>query len=291
MNYISVNQIAKLWKVSPRTVRNYCAHGKINGAFITGKTWNIPSNATKPIKFSSPNLAKRLKFEKDNKIKNGIYHKTIIELTYNSNKIEGSSLTHEETRYIYETNTISKEGAVINIDDIMETTNHFKCFNFIIDKTNYLLSEKFIKDLHKMLKENTSNSKKEWFALGDYKKLGNEVGGKITAKPTEVSSQIKKLLDNYNKMGKITLEDIIHFHYHFEIIHPFQDGNGRIGRLIMFKECLKHNIVPFIIQDKFKEFYYRGLSEWKSDQGYLIDTCLSAQDDFKKYLEYFELKY
>ena len=184
-----------------------------------------------------------------------------------------------------------KEGSTINIDDIMETSNHFKCFNYIINKTNYLLSEKFIKDLHKMLKENISDSKKEWFAIGDYKKLKNEVGGKITAKPTEVSSQIKELLDNYNKIDKMTFEDIIAFHYNFEIIHPFQDGNGRIGRLIMFKECLKHNIVPFIIQDKLKEFYYRGLAKWKGEQKYLIDTCLSAQDDFKKYLEYFGLKY
>ena len=291
MNYISVNQIAKLWKVSPRTVRNYCAHGKIKGTFITGKTWNIPSNATKPIKDLTTNLCKRLKFERDNKIKNGIYHKIIIELTFNSNKIEGSKLTQEETRYIYETNTISNQGASINIDDIMETVNHFKCFTYILDKSNYRLSEKLIKDLHKMLKENTSDSKKDWFAVGDYKKLINEVGGKETTKPHEVSNQMKELLDNYNKIEKVNFEDIIAFHYNFEIIHPFQNGNGRIGRLIMFKECLKNNIVPFIVQDQLKEFYYRGLSNWKSEKEYLMDTCLSAQDDFKKYLDYFGIKY
>lgn len=291
MNYISVNQIAKLWKVSPRTVRNYCAHGKIKGTFITGKTWNIPSNATKPIKDLTTNLCKRLKFERDNKIKNGIYHKIIIELTFNSNKIEGSKLTQEETRYIYETNTISNQGASINIDDIMETVNHFKCFTYILDKSNYRLSEKLIKDLHKMLKENTSDSKKDWFAVGDYKKLINEVGGKETTKPHEVSNQMKELLNNYNKIEKVNFEDIIAFHYNFEIIHPFQDGNGRIGRLIMFKECLKNNIVPFIVQDQLKEFYYRGLSNWKSEKEYLMDTCLSAQDDFKKYLDYFGIKY
>jgi len=291
MNYISVNQIAKLWKVSPRTVRNYCAHGKIKGTFITGKTWNIPSNATKPIKDLTTNLCKRLKFERDNKIKNGIYHKIIIELTFNSNKIEGSKLTQEETRYIYETNTISNQGASINIDDIMETVNHFKCFTYILDKSNYRLSEKLIKDLHKMLKENTSDSKKDWFAVGDYKKLINEVGGKETTKPHEVSNQMKELLNNYNKIEKVNFEDIIAFHYNFEIIHPFQNGNGRIGRLIMFKECLKNNIVPFIVQDQLKEFYYRGLSNWKSEKEYLMDTCLSAQDDFKKYLDYFGIKY
>jgi Fic family protein len=291
MNYISVNQIAKLWKVSPRTVRNYCAHGKIKGTFITGKTWNIPSNATKPIKDLTTNLCKRLKFERDNKIKNGIYHKIIIELTFNSNKIEGSKLTQEETRYIYETNTISNQGASINIDDIMETVNHFKCFTYILDKSNYRLSEKLIKDLHKMLKENTSDSKKDWFAVGDYKKLINEVGGKETTKPHEVSNQMKELLNNYNKIEKVNFEDIIAFHYNFEIIHPFQDGNGRIGRLIMFKECLKNNIVPFIVQDQLKEFYYRGLLNWKSEKEYLMDTCLNAQDDFKKYLDYFGIKY
>ena len=232
-----------------------------------------------------------LKVEKKSSIKGGIYHKIQIELTYNSNHIEGSKLTHDQTRYIFETNTIGIENDTLNVDDIIETSNHFKCIDMIIDCAKYKLTEKFIKELHLTLKSGTSDSRKDWFNVGEYKKLPNEVGGNETASPETVSQEMKSLLSEYNQKNVHTLEEIINFHYNFEAIHPFQDGNGRVGRLIMFKECLKNNIVPFIIDDNMKIFYYRGLSEWKRERGYLIDTCLSAQDKFKAYLQYFKIPY
>ena len=212
-------------------------------------------------------------------------------MTYNSNHIEGSRLTHDQTRYIFETNTIGITDEGVRVDDIIETSTHFRCIDEIIDNAKSQLSEKFIKHLHFILKTGTSDSKKDWFAVGDYKKLPNEVGGRETTLPEDVSEEMKKLLASYNSKENVTLEDIIEFHVQFERIHPFQDGNGRIGRLIMFKECLKHNIVPFIIEDKIKMFYYRGLKEWNQEKGYLTDTCLSAQDIFKKYLDYFRIEY
>ena len=296
MNYLSVSQIAQKWNISERTVRNYCAQNKIPGAFLTGKTWNIPGNANKPDrinkKSSEPqNLLERLRAEKKSATKGGIYHKIQIELTYNSNHIEGSTLTHDQTRYIFETNTIGIENDALNVDDIIETASHFKCIDMIIDSATYKLTEKFIKELHFTLKSGTSDSRKDWFNVGDYKKLPNEVGGKETASPENVAQKIKELLKAYNQKTEHTLEEIIDFHYQFESIHPFQDGNGRVGRLIMFKECLKNDIVPFIIDDSLKIFYYRGLSEWNNEKGYLTDTCLSEQDKFKKYLEYFKVPY
>ena len=294
MMYLSVSDIAKKWNMSERTVRNYCAQNKIPGAFLTGKTWNIPENAEKPDRINKKsnepqNLLERLRAEKNSSVKGGIYHKVQIELTYNSNHIEGSKLTHDQTRYIFETNTIGAENNALNVDDIIETANHFKCIDMIIDNANYKLTEKFIKELHFTLKSGTSDSRKDWFNVGEYKKLPNEVGGKETASPETVAQKVKELLKSYNQNNEHTLEEIIDFHYQFETIHAFQDGNGRIGRLIMFKECLKNNIVPFIIDDSLKMFYYRGLSEWNNEKGYLIDTCLSAQDKFKKYLEYFKV--
>lgn len=296
MNYLSVSQLAKKWNISERTVRNYCAQNRIQGAFLTGKTWNIPEDAQKPERINKrncepQNLLERLKEEKKASLKGGIYHKIQIELTYNSNHIEGSKLTHDQTRYIFETNTIGAENDAINVDDIIETANHFKCIDMIIDNATYKLTEKFIKELHFTLKSGTSDSRKDWFNVGNYKKLPNEVGGKETASPETVSQKIKELLKFYNQRCEHTLEDIIDFHYQFETLHPFQDGNGRVGRLIMFKECLKNNIVPFIIDDSLKMFYYRGLSEWNNEKGYLTDTCLSAQDRFKKYLKYFKVPY
>lgn len=296
MNYLSVAEIAKKWNMSERGVRNYCAQNKISGAFLTGKTWNIPENAEKPERInkknSTPkNLLERLKAEKKSSLKGGIYHKIQIDLTYNSNHIEGSKLTHDQTRYIFETNTIGIKNDSLNVDDIIETTNHFRCIDMIIDNAAYKLTEKFIKELHFTLKSGTSDSRKEWFNVGEYKKLPNEVGGKETVNPEDVSEKIKELLKSYNEKNEHSLEEIIEFHYGFESIHPFQDGNGRVGRLIMFKECLKNNIVPFIIDDSLKLFYYRGLSEWKNEKGYLTDTCLSAQDKFKKYLDYFKVPY
>lgn len=296
MKFLSVAQVAKNWNLSERTVRNYCASGKIPDAFLTGKTWNIPENAEPPKRSNSvkqvpSNLLEVLKAEKASKISGGIYHKIQVELTYNSNHIEGSKLTHDQTRYIYETNTIGFTDSTINVDDIVETANHFKCIDMVIDKATKPLSETFIKHLHMVLKNGTSDSRKDWFAVGDYKKYPNEVGGKITTPPEEVHDKIKALISAYNKTDNKSFDDLISFHYEFERIHPFQDGNGRIGRLILFKECLKHNIVPFIINENLKMFYYRGLSEWQNEKGYLIDTCLTAQDKFKKYLDYFRIPY
>lgn len=296
MNYLSVSQMAKKWNMSERGVRKYCAEDKIPGAFLTGKTWNIPENAEKPErknkKSDEPqNLLERLRAEKKASVKGGIYHKIQIELTYNSNHIEGSKLTHDQTRYIFETNTIGVENDALNVDDIIETANHFKCIDMVIDNATYRLTEKFIKELHFTLKSGTSDSRKNWFNVGEYKKLPNEVGGKETAKPEDTANKIKTILKDYNQKDEHTLEEIIDFHYRFETTHPFQDGNGRVGRLIMFKECLKNNIVPFIIDEDLKMFYYRGLSEWNNEKGYLTDTCLAAQDKFKKYLEYFKVPY
>ena len=288
MRYFSVAEMAKKWDVSERSVRNYCAHGRVPGAFITGKTWNIPENAKKPERSNKKKEKKTtlldiLLDEKANKYSGGIYHKTQIDLTYNSNHMEGSRLTHDQTRYIFETNTIGIEKEVLNVDDVIETANHFRCIDMIIDYAKATLTENFIKKLHLVLKNGTSDSRKDWFVVGDYKKMPNEVGGMETALPEEVADRMKKLLSEYNNQEEKALEDILNFHVKFERIHPFQDGNGRVGRLIMFKECLKYNIVPFIIEDNLKMFYYRGLKEWNNEKGYLMDTCLTAQDRYKAY--------
>lgn len=296
MKYLSVAEIAKKWNLTERSVRNYCASGKIEGVFMTGKTWNIPENAIKPKRVnSSPvpptTLLEIIKNEKKHSVSGGIYHKIQIELTYNSNHIEGSRLSHDQTRYIFETNTIDMESQSLNVDDIVETVNHFKCIDMIIDYAKRPICETFIKDLHYQLKNGTSDSRLDWFAVGAYKKLPNEVGGKNTVLPEDVAVNVKNLLLWYNNLEAVTFDDILEFHYRFESIHPFQDGNGRIGRLIMFKECLKHNIVPFIISEDLKMYYYRGLKEWEKERGYLRDTCLTAQDKFKLYLDYFKINY
>ncbi|MEQ2625515.1 Fic family protein [Faecalibacillus faecis] len=296
MNYLSVAEVAKKWNISERSVRNYCSKGRIEGAFLTGKTWNIPENAKKPERMNKrkekpKTLLAILQEEKASKYSGGIYHKTQIDLTYNSNHMEGSRLTHDQTRFIFETNTIGIENEVVNVDDIIETTNHFRCIDMIIDHVKTELNEKFIKELHFILKSGTSDSKKDWFAVGDYKKFPNEVGNMKTPLPEEVDNLMKDLLKEYNSKKEKTFEDILDFHVQFERIHPFQDGNGRIGRLIMFKECLKYNIVPFIIEDNLKMFYYRGLKEWNNERGYLVDTCLAAQDRYKAYLDYFRINY
>ena len=294
MKYVSVAQIAKKWGVSERTVRNYCAEGKIPEAFLTGKTWNIPEDAQRPDRINKKSdepktLPDVLRTEKASGTKGGIYHKVQIELTYNSNHMEGSRLTHDQTRSIYETNTIGVEAGTVNVDDIVETANHFRCIDMVIDSAGQMLSEPFIKTLHRTLKNGTSDSRKDWFAVGEYKKIPNEVGGQDTTAPEEVPTEMKQLLASYNRKPDKTLEDLIAFHVAFESIHPFQDGNGRVGRLILFKECLKNDIVPFIIDEDLKLFYYRGLHEWNTERGYLIDICLSAQDKFRKYLDYFRI--
>ncbi len=294
MKFISVREFATKWNLSERTVRNYCATEKINGVFLTGKTWNIPEDANIPCKtkqktFSNNILLNTLKVQKDMKMSGGIYHRTQIELTYNSNHIEGSKLTKDQTRYIFETNTIGITEKSINVDDIIETTNHFKCIDLIIDKAKSRLSESFIKELHYLLKSSTSDSRKDWFMVGEYKKLPNEVGGNETTIPENVANEIKELLSEYYSKKNKKIEDIIDFHYKFECIHPFQDGNGRVGRLLMFKECLANNIIPFIIDEDLKLFYYRGLQNWPNIKEYLLDTCLTAQDNYINTLRYFRI--
>lgn len=295
MRYLLVTEIAKKWNISERSVRNYCAQGRVNGAFLTGKTWNIPENAGKPERSNKrkeqPTLLDILQDQKESKYSGGIYHKTQIDLTYNSNHMEGSRLTHDQTRYIFETNTIGVEGEVLNVDDVIETANHFRCIDMIIDHAKSVLTEKFIKELHLILKSGTSDSRKDWFAVGNYKKLPNEVGGMETTLPEKVADKMKILSTEYNAKEEKTFEELLDYHVKFERIHPFQDGNGRVGRLIMFKECLKYNIVPFIIEDNLKLFYYRGLKEWDNEKGYLMDTCLTAQDKYKAYLDYFRIEY
>ena len=296
MNYISVIDAAKKWNISERSVRNYCAEGRVSGAVLVGKTWMIPDGAEKPVRkirsdASPETLLDILQREKKALLSGGIYHKVQIELTYNSNHIEGSRLTHDQTRYIFETNTIGVTSDNLNVDDIVETSNHFRCIDLVIENAMSILTEGFIKELHRVLKNGTSDSRQSWFAVGDYKKLPNEVGGKDTTLPENVAVEMKSLLSNYNAEKEKTLEEILDFHYRFERIHPFQDGNGRVGRLILFKECLRNNIVPFIIDEELKMFYYRGLSEWTFERGYLTDTCLAAQDKFKRYLNYFKIPY
>lgn len=295
MKYVSVTEFAAKHGISERTVRNYCATGKIDGVILVGKTWNIPTDSEVPKrgrqKHETMPLLKILRDQKEMKLKGGIYHRTQIDLTYNSNHIEGSRLTHDQTRYIFETNTIGFEGESVKVDDIVETTNHFRCIDMIIDKAEERLTEGFIKELHRILKSGTSDSLKSWFAVGDYKKIPNEVGGIETVSPENTKHEIVRLLKEYNAIKKKTFDDILDFHQRFELIHPFQDGNGRVGRLIMFKECLANGIVPFIITDELKMFYYRGLQQWPHIKEYLRDTCLAAQDEYKVLLDYFRIQY
>ena len=294
--FISAKEISIKWNLSERSVRNYCTQGRVDGAFLDGKTWMIPEDAKKPFRCNEKEnknyLLERLRLEKNNQIKGGIYHKLMIDLTYNSNHIEGNELTHDETRYIFETRTIGVDkNTSKKVDDIIETINHFTAIDRVIDFANYKVSEKFIKELHKILKSNTSDSRLPYFAVGDYKKLPNEVGGAETTNPRLVPSEMKSLIDEYNRKDNHTFEEIVEFHVKFERIHPFQDGNGRVGRLIAFKECLKNNIVPFIIFDNKKMFYYRGLKNWNQERGWLIDTCLDGQDTIRAYLDYFKIQY
>lgn len=296
MQYLSAAEAAKKWKISERSVRNYCAKGRVEGAVLKGKTWKIPADAEKPQRINTKTakpqtLLEILQHEKAARYSGGIYHKTQIEMTYNSNHIEGSRLTHDQTRYIFETNTIGVTGEAVNVDDVIETANHFRCIDFIIEHAKSALTEKMIKELHLMLKTGISDARQKWFAVGAYKKMPNEVGGMATTMPEDVAAEMQTLLAAYSAKKAKTLEDILEFHVRFERIHPFQDGNGRVGRLIMFKECLKYSIVPFIIEDNLKMFYYRGLKNWGREKGYLTDTGLTAQDRYKAYLDYFRIKY
>ncbi|MFR9546029.1 MAG: Fic family protein [Rikenellaceae bacterium] len=294
MKYISVSEFASKWSISERTVRNQCATGRIEGAFLTGKTWNIPSSTEPPkrgVKAKISPLLAALREQKAMKLKGSIYYRTQIDLTYNSNHIEGSRLTKEQTRYIFETNTIGITDEAIKVDDIIETTNHFRAIDYCIDNADVKLSESMILELHKILKSGTSDAAKDWFVVGGYKRLPNEVGGIGTTLPEDVAAEMQSLLKGYNSIKEKSLDDIINFHHKFETIHPFQDGNGRVGRLIMFKECLSSGIVPFIIDENLKMFYYRGLQNWGSVREYLRDTCLTAQDNYKGLLQYFKIEY
>ena len=293
MEYLSVIQFAEKYGISERTARNYCAAGKIEGAFLTGKTWNIPADAALPQKGKQKHspLLTRLREEKDSRIKGGIYHRTQIDLTYNSNHIEGSKLTKEQTRYIFETNTLGITTENTSVDDIIETVNHFRCIDYVIDHATDKITEAHIKALHAILKTNTSDSRKEWFSVGDYKRLANEVGEQETVAPKEVHRHMKALLSDYNALKQVMFDDILDFHVRFERIHPFQDGNGRVGRLLLFWQCLQSAHVPFIITEELRLFYYRGLQNWGNTSGYLRDTCLTAQDHYKALLDYFKVKY
>ena len=295
MDYLKTEEIAKKWQISERSVRNYCAKGRIKGAKQAGASWLIPANAEKPSRLNlrrQNELLKVLRREDRLKIKGGIYHKVQIELTYNSNHMEGSRLTEEQTRYIYETNTVGalKKYQGVKVDDVVEAANHFRCIDYIIDNANRKITENMIKKLHFILKNGTSDSLEDWFAVGEYKRLPNEVGGLATTAPEDVPKTMKKMLKKYHSRKILDLHDLLAFHYEFECIHPFQDGNGRVGRLILFKECLRLGITPFIIDDDLRLFYYRGLKEWTAESGYLTDTCLAAQDKFAKYLEYYHIE-
>lgn len=229
--------------------------------------------------------------EKKQQMRGGLYHRTQVDMAYNSNHMEGSRLSHEQTRLIYETATIDPEGKVVRVDDVVEAVNHFHCLELVIDHALQPLDEEFIKQLHAVLKTGTSDSRKEWFRVGEYKALPNEVGGQETTAPEQVSTAMSHLIVGYRSLTTVTLHDLLDFHCQFERIHPFQDGNGRVGRLVLFKECLAHNIIPFIIDEDLKFYYYRGLSHWPAIPGYLTDTCLTAQDRYRTILRYFRVPY
>ncbi|MCR5227029.1 MAG: Fic family protein [Eubacterium sp.] len=231
-----------------------------------------------------------LRDEKDVRLSGGLYHELQVRMTYNSNHIEGSKLSEDQTRLIFETNTVDV-GDGVSVDDILETVHHFRAIDYVIDIAEEELNEDIIKKLHYILKHDTKDSMLSWFAVGDYKKRANVVGGRKTTKPADVHKAMKALLEEYNTKEKKTIEDIITLHAEFEYIHPFQDGNGRVGRLVALKECLHHNLIPFIIEDSKKAYYYRGLTEWKNEKGWLIDTCLDGQDTFKNLLDLFDIKY
>ena len=291
MRLVPEEEYAANHGLTVQAVRGYCAEGKLPGAEQEGETWRIPADAPLPAETEHSPLQVALREQMESKMRGGIYHRTQIDLTYNSNHIEGSRLSKEQTRYIYETNTIGVTDEAVSVDDIIETTNHFRCIDFIIEHAEEPLTEEMIKRLHALLKAGTSDADRPWFAVGEYKRLPNEVGGKETAAPEDVPAAMRALLQEYTGKRRVSLEEILDFHYRMEMIHPFQDGNGRVGRLIIFKECLAHHIVPFIITEELKMYYYRGLDRWEEVRGYLLDTCLTAQDRYRTILDYFRITY
>lgn len=297
MDFMTVAEAAQKWGISPRSVRNYCAQGRIEGAFLLGKTWQIPVDAEKPRRMhtaekegshSQNALLARLRQEKEAGMKGGIYHRVQVDLAYNSNHIEGSRLTLDQTRLIFETATIGAGDAAVRVDDVIETMNHFRAVDYVIENAMVPLSQPLIKRLHSILKSSTTDSAKEWFAVGDYKRLPNEVAGRLTTPPEHVADDMADLLRWFGATDR-SFEDVVEFHVRFERIHPFQDGNGRIGRLIMLKECLTNGIIPFVIADDMKFYYYRGLAEWDDERGFLLEMCRAAQDSFKALLDYFRI--
>lgn len=291
MRLIPEEEYAANHSLTVQTVRDYCAEGKLPGAVQEGEMWRIPADAPLPDEVKHSPLLLALREQMESKMRGSIYHRTQIDLTYNSNHIEGSRLSKEQTRYIYETNTIGVTDETLSVDDIIETTNHFRCIDFVIEHAEEPLTEEMIKRLHALLKAGTSDADRPWFAVGEYKRLPNEVGGKETAAPEDVPAAMRALLQEYTGKRQVSLEEILDFHYRMEMIHPFQDGNGRVGRLIIFKECLAHHIVPFIITEELKMYYYRGLDRWEEVRGYLLDTCLTAQDRYRAILDYFRITY
>ena len=291
MRLVPEEEYAANHSLTVQTVRDYCAEGKLPGAVQEGEMWRIPADAPLPDGAEHSPLLLALQEQMESKMRGGIYHRTQIDLTYNSNHIEGSRLSKEQTRYIYETNTIGVTDEAVSVDDIIETTNHFRCIDFVIEHAEEPLTEEMIKRLHALLKAGTSDADRPWFAVGEYKRLPNEVGGKETAAPEDVPAAMRALLQEYTGKRRVSLEEILDFHYRLEMIHPFQDGNGRVGRLIIFKECLAHHIVPFIITEELKMYYYRGLDRWEEVRGYLLDTCLTAQDRYRTILDYFRITY
>ena len=288
--------IAEILEVEPGTISKYesgMIEPNIESIKRLAETFGITidellKNEDEKFDISKIDILECLKEQKEMGLKGNLYHNTQIIFAYNTNHIEGSKLTEDQTRYIFETNTILFEGqTVASVDDILETANHFKLVDYMLDVAEEKLTEEMIKEFHKILKEGTSDSRKEWFNVGEYKKLANEAGNMQTSLPKNVAKNMDKLMEWYNSLEKITIKEIIEFHFRFERIHPFQDGNGRVGRIIVFKECLKNNIVPFIILDKDKLFYYRGLKEYKTEKGFLIDTCLNAQDQYINMIEYY----
>ena len=295
LNKMTQKDIAEILGVEPATISKYEAgtiEPSIESLKRLAETFNVTVDELikdeEKLDISKINVLEVLREQKEMGLKGNLYHNTQIMFSYNTNHIEGSKLTEEQTRYIFETNTILFEvGTVASVDDILETANHFKLVDYMLDIADQNLTEDIIKKFHKILKEGTMDSRKEWFNVGDYKKLANEAGNMKTSSPKQTPKDMQKLMEWYNSLPEVTIKEIIEFHARFEKIHPFQDGNGRVGRIIIFKECLKNNIIPFIILDKDKLFYYRGLKEYKNEKGYLIDTCLNAQDQYSRMVEYF----
>ena len=292
MRYITVEEAAKKWGLSARSVQIHCQKGNIVGVNLRGKTWMIPEGAERPrrkprAKGRPNSILAALKAEKRGQVKGALYHRLQIDFTYNSNHMEGSHLTREQTRWIFETMTVGKLPENVPVDDIVETVNHFRCIDLVIESANAALTERYIKTLHNQLKSGTSDSRKAWFSVGDYKQLDNVVGDMETCPAGKVHEEMVKLFAEYNASGK-TLTDIIDFHVKFERIHPFQDGNGRVGRLIMLKECLKYGHTPFVIAENIRQFYYLGLQDWANGRlARLKDTCCTGQDVFKLGLKSF----